>query len=416
MNNEKKIILFTFVAHFLFHFYEIAFPVLAIPLMLSLKMDLKGVLELGFPMYLLFGLSSLPWGYFADRFSNRRALMICFFGGSLGAFLTAFSSSGTSFMLSLAVIGIFACICHPAGMGLISHGVRNRGMALGINSVAGSIGLIVGPFLAGLLNWLAGWQMAYLTIGIFSLLWGIAIIFVKIDETPIEGLDIPEPTSTNRRTNHWLRVLLFFLIVTLGGLAYRINIVVLPAYLEFNATFLSRFFLGLNLPNMAATTTMAASLLASFVYLIGIVGQLAGGKMADQYDLRWLYLAFNVISLPCVILMGFLTEQPLVMAAAAYVFFALGIQPIENSLIAKFTPRKWRSTGYGISSVLIFGVGALAVYLVGWVKDQWYLGAIYLVSGGFIALIILGIMVLLRLTQGSPYKNKAASTALCHER
>jgi hypothetical protein len=61
-------------------------------------------------------------------------------------------------------------------------------------------------------------------------------------------------------------------------------------------------------------------------------------------------------------------------------------------------------------------VGALAVYLVGWVKDQWHLGAIYLVSGGFIVLIIIGIMVLLRLTQGSPYKNKAARTALCRER
>jgi len=112
---------------------------------------------------------------------------------------------------------------------------------------------------------------------------------------------------------------------------------VLPVYLEFNATFLSRFFLGLNLPNMPATTTMAASLLASLVYLIGIVGQLAGGKMADQYDLRCLS-GFYVISLPCVILMGFLTEQPLVMAAAAYVFFALGIQPIENSLIANSLP------------------------------------------------------------------------------
>jgi len=52
--------------------------------------------------------------------------------------------------------------------------------------------------------------------------------------------------------------------------------------------------------------------------------------MADQYDLRRLYLTFNVISLPCVILMGFLMEQPLVIAAAAYVFFALGIQPIET--------------------------------------------------------------------------------------
>lgn len=135
MNNERKIILFTFVAHFLFHFYEIAFPALAIPLMLSLNLDLKEVLKLGFPMYLFFGLFALPWGFFADRFSNRKALIICFFGGGLGAFLTAFSSSGTSIMLSLAVVGAFACICHPAGMGLISHGVRNRGMALGIKGV-----------------------------------------------------------------------------------------------------------------------------------------------------------------------------------------------------------------------------------------------------------------------------------------
>jgi len=83
-------------------------------------------------------------------------------------------------------------------------------MALGINSVAGSIGLIIGPFLAGLLNWLAGWRMAYLTIGVFSLLWGIVLIFVKIDETPIEGHDIPESPSTGPRKNHWLRVLLSF--------------------------------------------------------------------------------------------------------------------------------------------------------------------------------------------------------------
>ncbi len=48
MNNEKKIVLFTFTAHFMFHFYELAFPALAIPLVISLNMDLKEVLKLGF--------------------------------------------------------------------------------------------------------------------------------------------------------------------------------------------------------------------------------------------------------------------------------------------------------------------------------------------------------------------------------
>ena len=62
MTNEKKILLFPVASHFLFHFYEIAFPALAIPLTLSLNMSLKDVLELGFPMYLMFGLFALALG------------------------------------------------------------------------------------------------------------------------------------------------------------------------------------------------------------------------------------------------------------------------------------------------------------------------------------------------------------------
>ena len=65
ISNDKKIILFPVASHFLFHFYEIAFPALAIPLTLSLNMSLKDVLALGFPMYLMFGLCALPWGFFA---------------------------------------------------------------------------------------------------------------------------------------------------------------------------------------------------------------------------------------------------------------------------------------------------------------------------------------------------------------
>ena len=405
--NEKKIVLFTSVTHFLFHFYEIAFPALAIPLMLSLKADLKEVLELGFPMYLMFGLFALPWGFLADRFNNRAALIICFFGTAAGAFMTALSTTPGGIMYSLAVVGIFSCICHPAGMGLISHGARNRGMALGIFSVAGTFGLIAGPFLAGLLNWLAGWKMAYLATGIFGLLWGIALMFIRIDETPLEVHGNNNGQGQDNSTHPIRRLVLFFWIVTLGGLVYRINIVALPAHLEFEAPFLSRVFHHLRIPDIAETTTMAAALLTSLVYVAGIFGQLYGGRLADRHDLRRLYLVFNGLCLPLVILIAFLGEQYLVAAAAGYVFFALGIQPIENSLIAHFTPRQWRSTGYGFAAILIFGVGALAVYLVGWVAERWSLGTVYLFAGGLILLIIVNILFLLRDTRGVALRNVA---------
>jgi FSR family fosmidomycin resistance protein-like MFS transporter len=406
VSNEKKIILFTFVAHFLFHFYEIAFPALAIPLMLSLNMDLRDVLVLGFPMYLTFGLFSLPWGIFADRYSCRKALIVCYCGGGIGALMTALSSSTPSMTWSLAVVGAFACICHPAGMGLISHGVRNRGTALGINSIAGSIGLAVGPFIAGLINWLSDWRMVYLSAAVFSIACGLALFMTPIDETPI--IEEHNSLRTNQRFSkkHILNILLFFAILTLGGLAYRVNIVILPAYFEFNAHFLYDLFRNVHLPNLVSATSVAAAVLVSGVYAIGIFGQLTGGRFADRYDLRSLYLYFNILSLPFVIMMAYFSEQSLVLVSAAYVSFALGIQPIENSLVAKFTPQRWRSTGYGISAVLIFGVGSVTVYLVGWIKDGWSLGASYLFSAAVILLIISGILLLMRNTRGQDFRNR----------
>ena len=401
MGNEKKIVLFTFTSHFLFHFYELAFPALAIPLVLSLNMNLEDVLKLGFPMYLGFGLFSLPWGLFADRFGNRIALIICFFGTGAGSIMTVLATSPTQIMVSLAVIGTFASICHPAGMGLISLGVTNRGMALGINAIAGSIGLTAAPFLAGLLNWVAGWKAAYLAAAVFALAWGIAMLFARIDETPLVHAHEKNPTFKKGHGTYLPSLILFFVIVTLGGLAYRINIVVLPAYLEWKASFLSNL-LHFQAP---AAITMAAGILTSVIYIVGIVGQLFGGKMADRVELRRLYLIFNVISLPFVIMMAYGTEQFLFFASAVYVFFALGIQPIENSLIAKFTPQRWRSTGYGLASVLIFGVGSLSIYLVGWVKDTWHLGFIYILSGIMIIMIVAGIMLLMRITRDVPFRN-----------
>jgi MFS family permease len=401
MNNEKKIVLFTFTSHFLFHFYELAFPALVIPLVLSLNMNLEEVLKLGFPMYLGFGLFSLPWGFFADRFGNRIALIICFFGTGIGAIMTVLANSPLEIMLSLAVIGIFAGICHPASMGLISLGVRNRGMALGINAIAGSIGLAAAPFLAGFLNWVSGWKTAYLAAAVFALFWGVVMLFTKIDETPLVHDHEKNPTFKKGYGAYLPSIVLFFAVVTLGGLAYRINIVVLPAYLEWKASFLSDL-LHFQAPS---AITMAAGMLTSVIYIVGIGGQLFGGKMADRFELRWLYLIFNVISLPFVIMMAYGAEQFLFVASAVYVFFALGIQPIENSLIAKFTPQKWRSTGYGLASVLIFGVGSLSIYLVGWVKDTWHLGFVYIFSGIMIILIVVGIMLLMRITRDTSFKN-----------
>ena len=405
MNNEKKILIFTCVAHFFTHFYEMIFPALAIPLMISFKMSLGDVLKMSFFMYLLYGLTALPWGIISDRFNNRLTLIIFFVGTSFGAILTAFSDTRTSMMLSLAVIGFFAGSYHPAGMGLISLGMKNRGMALGINGVAGNIGMISAPFTAGLLNWLVGWEVTYLIIAALGIIWGVMLFMVDIDETSVHTDSMENASISGNGNNNLKYFLILCVIMTLAGLVYRGNSVVLPAYLETKASFLWDFLSGMNLHNLTGAKTAAATLLASLIYLIGIPGQIVGGRMADKYDLRWIYLAFHGLSLPFIILMGLLSQELLVLSAAIYMFFSLGMQPIENSLVARYTPGKWRSTGYGIKFILVFGIGSLAVYCVGWIKETWSLGAVYLFAGGLVALLVFFIIILIWVSRGTTCRN-----------
>jgi len=396
--------LFTSVGHFFTHFYEVMFPALAIPLMISLEMNLADVLKLSFLMYLMYGLAALPWGMISDRFNNRIALIIFFAGTGAGAILTALSDTRMSIMLSLAIIGFFASIYHPAGMGLISLGMKNRGMALGINGVAGNLGMVSAPFAAGLLNWLVGWKATYMVIGGFSLIWGIILFITNIDETPVHP-EAGDTVSGSGNNNNMKYFLILCVIMTITGLVYRGNGTVLPAYLELKASFLWDFLSGINLHNITGAKTAVAALLTSLIYLFGIMGQIAGGRAADRYDLRWMYLAFHGLSLPFIILMGLLSQELLVISAAVYIFFSLGMQPIENSLVAQYTPSRWRSTGYGIKFILLFGVGSLAVYIVGWIKEAWSLSAVYLVSGGMVFLLVCLIAILIRVSRGTTCRN-----------
>lgn len=405
MNNEKKIIISTSVAHYFTHFYELLFPSLAIPLVLSLQMELTEVLKLSFLMYLLYGVGALPWGFFADRYGNTRSLVIFFLGTGIGSILTSFSVSQGGLVFTLAIIGFFASISHPAGLGLISIGMKNRGVALGINGMGGNLGLVSAPFIAGLLNWLVGWKLTFFLIGVISVLCGIFTAVVKIDETPIQGAVQNREEGPNN-SNHYMK---YFLILcaamTLAGFSYRMNAIILPAYLEFKAGFLWNFLKGFDISNLQGAKTMAATLLVSFVYIISTVGQLIAGKLADRYDLRWLYLGFHGVSIPFLISMGILNDQLLIISASLYVFFALGMQPIENSLVAKYTPKRWRSTSYGIKFILTFGVGSLGVYAVSWIKNSYNLETVYFISGAIVFTLVFLVSFLIWSSRGTTCKN-----------
>lgn len=413
--NEQRILGVTGVAHFVTHLYELTFPALALTVRDDLGWSLAEVLRLSFLMYLLFGLGALPMGILTDHWRAKHVLVASQIGAGLGCLLVARASTPAAFVVALAWVGLCISAYHPAGMALLSRGVRRRGWALGLNGVCGNIGSAMAPFAAGLLAYAFGWRTAYSALGILGLVGGIAAWRVRIDETALAGTPArgtAAPAHSSSGESPLGSFALLCVAMMLAGLAYRGVALVLPATFQGQTTFLTAWLARVHFSHLQGVSNLAATLIASAVYSVGIVGQLLGGHLADRRDLRVLYVGFHAASLPFVVAMGFLGEWALVLAAGAYVFFALGMQPIENSLVARFTPERWRSTSYGIKFVLNFGVGSFGVYGVAALHRDGSFAPVYLAVAAIVALVCVVAVLLWGRTRGVAVRNEPAAAVL----
>ncbi|MFC1526831.1 hypothetical protein ACFL6X_08495, partial [Candidatus Latescibacterota bacterium] len=93
-------------------------------------------------------------------------------------------------------------------------------------------------------------------------------------------------------------------------------------------------------------------------------------------------------------------DLPLVLLLVVYFFFLLGMQPIENSLVARLTPRRFHHAAYGSKFALTFGVGAGAVKTVEAIERSAGLEAVFPFLGVVSAALVATVVVLIRREPG----------------
>ena len=147
------------------------------------------------------------------------------------------------------------------------------------------------------------------------------------------------------------------------------------------------------------TGNLAATVTAALILLPTILGQYVGGWLAEKFDLRFWYLIFHTLTIPAVLGMAYAVDIPLVFAATAYFFFLLGTQPIENTLVARYTPERVRHSAFGLKFVLTFGVGAFAVKMVEHAQKTGGLQEVYYTLAGVSLLLVLCIIALIAVTR-----------------
>jgi MFS family permease len=387
-SSESRILVATCYGHFMSHFNMLVFPAVVLPLANRLNLSMGYILGLSFWMYCLFGITALPWGMIADRWGSKSLFLIYYLGAGLsGLAAAAWINHPSRFSLALAMIGLFSGIYHPIGLGMISKGIKRVSLGMAYNGMFGNLGLATAPLLTGVVNWLWGPSAAYLFLGALNLL-GVGLIAV-LPRMEAHG----SVAKSSGDGNGFLAAFLILLVIMmLGGVVYRGATVILPAYFELKNQAIFHWIhsvtgVGLS-KNLVATTSV------SFIFIVGMLGQYTGGRTAERFDLRYCYLIFHAITIPAAFLMAKAANLPLVILALIYFFFLLGMQPIENTLVAKFTPKKFHHSAYGSKFVLTFGVGALSVKMIKAIETTVNIEAVFYALG-LTSVVLVSVIVML---------------------
>jgi len=376
-----RLVLLVSCAHALVHIYMLSFG--AVELLVADEFEV-GKATTGLMascLRLPFGCCALVAGWLADHFGAKRLLVI-YLAGCSAAVLLAFATPSLAVMFAaMFTLGVFASIYHPAGVGLISHQTTpaNRPMALGYHGIFGSAGIAAGPLAAGLLLAAGvGWRNYYLMLCVPGVLLGV--LFLLRLSTPAGNAhaesDKPaEAHAAEEDRADWFAYFALISLVSLAGVVYASMVTFLPRYLAGAgldpARWSPRLFGALGFSSGQGPNIGVANLLTSLVLVLGIFGQYAGGRLARPGNLEWLLAGSLLAAAPCVGWMGFAQGWARLAAAALFAPLFFMHQPVFNSLVAKYTPRRRRSLCYGLSFTMGFGVGSTGPTISGMIAEEW---------------------------------------------
>jgi len=360
-----RLVLLVSLCHALVHVYEHSLA--SVEQMIVAEEDF-GVAEaeqekvsgkLGNWLRLPFGLCALLAGWTADRFGAKRLLLVYLLGCSAAAVLAWYAPTLLLVTVAMFLLGMYASIYHPAGVGLITHHTtpENRPMALGYHGIFGSLGIAAGPLLAGVaFNMGATWRQYYLVLAVPGvLLAGLLSLRLSRRRQP-SAADDALAAANGEDDAHWSSYATLMTMAVFSGIVYAAVLHFLPRYLD-----------GVALPWGTAEIPEASrrNYLTAGVLLLGVVGQYTSGRIARPTTLEPLITLSFFAAAPCVLWMGFAEGSTRLWAAALFSPLFFAHQPLFNSLVAKYVPRRRRSMCYGLSFTLGFGVGSIGPNLAG---------------------------------------------------
>ncbi|MDE0975672.1 MAG: MFS transporter [Arenicellales bacterium] len=324
-------------------------------------------------------LAYFPAGVLADRTRLQGRLLLCtFWWVALGYLLASTAPSFWSLAILLAIGGMGDAAWHPIATGILVRQMpKQRGQALGVHAVGGTLAEVLSPLLVGFLLAFLDWRVVLQFSVIPATLMGIAFLFIAHRIPSRHASTVISRADLGAFITQWRSRTGLFLIA--GIATYNMALI---ALMTMSPLFMQRE-LGFN----SAQTGMAFAA----AMLVGSIGQPIVGRLSDRRG------RFGIFAVGSVVAAGLagavvLFDAPVLIISLLTMAMAV-LVTIRSGVLAMAVDHasKHEATALGFVFVVLDGVGALGAVLAGLVGDFSLVasfglaGGLSLLAVGFIA-------------------------------
>ena len=327
---------------------------------------------------LAIAVQNLAWGFgqpifaaLAERFGDRRAIVLGALIYALGLVLSAhavtpgghqmlnvligFGIAGTGFGVLLAIVGRAAS-------------PKNRSLALGIATAAGSAGQVVVPPLAGALLAVMPWSAVFLVLAALIM---ATLLLLPLISGPARPAPAHDEAGMGAIVGQAVRDPSFILIF-LGFFSCGYQLGFITAHFPaFVTEVCSPIPAGGVLASLGITTTSALGAVAlAVIGLANIVGTVTAGALGARFQKKYLlaqvYVARTVVS--AAFILAPMTPASVLLFSVLMGALWLATVPLTSGLVAQIWGLRYMGTLYGI----VFFSHQLGAFLGVWLGGRLY--------------------------------------------
>ena len=378
---ERRIVASTGVAHGLNHAVDLVYGTVLAVILIEFGTTEVVLGALATASWLAYAFAAVPAGEMADRLGSQRTVALSMGGAGVAALLAAVSPNVWVLGAALVLMGILGGLYHPAGLSLITRGVRSRARALGIHGAGGNLGTALAPVLTAAVAGAWSWRGAFVVFAVLSIAVSISAFRSPPDNA---GTGAERPRPRLRAQSLLAPLALMFVINACFGFVFRGLTLFLPLHMGENLGFDVFGFEPVVIGGAAATIAL----------LFGVAGQYAGGEIGERFRRERLLVPAAALTVPPLIVMGLWDGWLLLIGASAFVFFNFLAQPTAVAMISDYAAERLQGRVYGLTSLTGFGFGAFAGIGGGLLADGPGVGWVFVMLAGVAMLTVISALAI----------------------